>query len=90
MGWYRKAQGRIFGKTGRGRKRVPITGAFDDDGDTTPVVWAQKQFSVNEPSKMIAVKWLRTARANLQRERGYDGVSSRQRRRVNRTFRPNR
>ena len=71
MGWYRTAQNRLFGKGGRRRKRVQID-VSDDEGEDVPAEWAQAAVNLSESSKAIAIKWVRTARAKLQKDKGFE------------------
>ena len=73
MGWYKTAQNRLFGKGGRRRQRVQID-VSDDEGEDVPAEWAQAAVALSESSKSIAVKWLRTARAKLQKDKGFEGA----------------
>ena len=42
----------------------------DDEGEDVPATWAQRMAAITPASKAIAVKWVRTARATLQRQAG--------------------
>jgi len=72
-GWYRAAQNRLFGKEGgKKRDRVQIQ-VSDDEGDELLQSWAQESLDLAESSKLMAVKWLRTARGKLQKDKGFEG-----------------
>jgi len=71
MGWYKTAQNRLFGKGGRRRKRVQID-VSDDEGEDVPAEWAQAAVNLSESSKAIAIKWVRTARSKLQKDKGFE------------------
>ncbi|GMH66707.1 hypothetical protein TL16_g04487 [Triparma laevis f. inornata] len=80
LGWYKAAQNRLFGKeSGKRRQRVNIQ-VSDDEGDELVQSWAQESLNLSESSKMIAVKWLRTARAKIQKDKGFEGGNARTRR----------
>lgn len=66
MVWYRKAQNKVWGKTGRRRPPVSIDGS-DDERDHIPADWVAARLQLTSSSKAIAVRWLRTARARLQK-----------------------
>ena len=42
----------------------------DDEGEDVPADWAQRLGGISPASKAIAIKWMRTARAQLQRKAG--------------------
>ena len=71
--WYDSAQGRIYGSGGRQRnKSFPFEVSDDDEDDIIPQ-WTFKTISEPNPSlQKIATLWLRLARANLQRKRGWE------------------
>ena len=43
---------------------------FDDEGDDVPVSWLQELERITPASKAIAIRWMRSARARLQKKRG--------------------
>jgi len=68
LNWYAQAQSRVFGKGGRKRKQV-VVDVSDDEGDEMPSRWAQEAVELTEASKALAVRWLRTARNRLQKNK---------------------
>lgn len=66
MVWYRKAQNKVWGKTGRRRTPVSIDDS-DHERDNIPADWLVARLELTRSSRAIAVRWLRTARARLQR-----------------------
>lgn len=67
MGWYKSAQENVFGQGGRRRNQSPIDISDDEEEDEVSFSWAQRPVNINEPSKAIAIKWLRTARSHVTR-----------------------
>ncbi|CAM9095227.1 unnamed protein product [Chrysoparadoxa australica] len=67
--WYRQAQERVFGQSGRKRKQVILDDVSDDSGDEDANLFGSTE-DFSEASKAIAIKWLRTARARLQSRMG--------------------
>jgi len=72
MNWYRQAQEKVFGKGGRKRRKARLD-ISDDEGEDIPVQWADAQINLSEASQALAIRWLRTARANIQKTKGADG-----------------
>ena len=72
IGWHKRAQESVYGKGGR-KRRPAVLDVSDDEGDDLPAAWAGVKVKLSEPSRLLAVRWLRTARANLQAARGLDG-----------------
>ena len=64
IGWHRKAVTKLFGKGGK-RRAMSAAELSDDEGDA-PAFKGMKPLNIDAASQAIAVKWLRTARANLQ------------------------
>ena len=64
VGWHRRASERLFGKGGkrRARERAEVS---DDEGEGDNYR-KFKPVSLDAAAHAIAVKWLRTARSNLQ------------------------
>jgi len=81
LGWYKAAQNRLFGKDSGAKRRaralIPVS---DDEGDELTQAWAQEALTLSESSKLIAIKWLRTARAKIQKDKGFEGGMTRTRR----------
>ena len=71
--WYNSAQGRIYGSEGRNRKkRLPFEVSDSDEEDVIPD-WTFKTITEPDSSlRKIATLWLRLARANLQKKRGWE------------------
>ncbi|KAH8094066.1 hypothetical protein JL720_4055 [Aureococcus anophagefferens] len=76
--WHRMASTKLFGKGGK-RRAAARAELSDDEGDA-PQFKSLKPLDIDAASRAIAVKWLRTARANLQ-NLGDDGATKRRRRR---------
>jgi len=75
ISWYRRAQDKVFkGKKGRKRRQVVLE-VSDDEGEDIPSSWVSTNVKVSAASHAIAVRWLRTARANIQRAKGLDGTA---------------
>jgi len=70
LNWYRKAQIVRAGKRGQRKKEKVVKEVSDDEGEDVPADWAQKMGGISSASKAIAIKWMRTARAQLQRKAG--------------------
>lgn len=77
--WHRNAQSRLFGKGGRRRPKAALELSDDDDSDTPRNKF--ERVNLNPASYAILIKWLRSARASLQRASGDDGNRRRRRRR---------
>ncbi|KAH8066380.1 hypothetical protein JL722_818 [Aureococcus anophagefferens] len=76
--WHRMASTKLFGKGGK-RRAAARAELSDDEGDA-PQFKSLKPLDIDAASRAIAVKCLRTARANLQ-NLGDDGATKRRRRR---------
>jgi hypothetical protein len=63
IGWHRRAAERLFGKGGKRRQAAT---ELSDNEDGQDFGWAFGPVALEAASRAIAVKWLRTARANLQ------------------------
>jgi len=72
VGWYKRAQERVFGKGGRRRKQV-VVDVSDDEDDEAPSAWAREPIYLNPASSALAIKWLRTARTRMQKKKAGDG-----------------
>ena len=71
LNWYRKAQRMRQGKKGaRVRKEKVVKAISDDEGEEMPTTWAKNFQPLSASSEAIAIKWVRTARARLQKKRG--------------------
>jgi len=70
LNWYRKAQRLRAGKRGNRRKEKVMKTISDDEGEDLPKDWLRDMPSVSGATKAIAVKWMRTARARLQKKYG--------------------
>jgi len=66
VGWYRRAQERVFGKGGRKRKQV-VVDVSDDEGDESAAAWARAPIDLSAASHALAVRWLRTARNRINK-----------------------
>ncbi|CAM9971837.1 unnamed protein product, partial [Hapterophycus canaliculatus] len=64
--WYRRAQETVWGKAGRRRPPVSVE-ISDDEGEDVPKDWVISQVVLSDASRALAIRWLRTARARLQR-----------------------
>ena len=74
VGWHRKARTRLYGKGGKRRpKHAPSVAAdlSDDEGDEAPFK-LKGDINLAPASRAILIRWLRTARANLQRSGSAD------------------
>merc|ERR1719329_1714870 len=69
LNWYRKAQRLRMGKKGK-RKDKKAKAISDDEGDDVPASWLDELASITPASTAIAIRWMRTARARLQKKRG--------------------
>ncbi|CAM9092103.1 unnamed protein product, partial [Ectocarpus fasciculatus] len=68
LNWYRKAQRSRAGKKGVKKTKAKAPRAIsDDEGDDVPPGWTKQMAAMQPSSKAIAVKWMRTARAQLQK-----------------------
>lgn len=71
LNWYRKAKIRLEGKKGARKKKARIARPVsDDEGDDRVPDWASKRMNLSAATKAIAIKWMRTARARMQRKAG--------------------
>lgn len=71
LNWYRKAQLRLASRKGARRKKTRVIRAVsDDEGEDLPPSWAMERLNLSAATKAIAVKWMRTARARMQRRAG--------------------
>ena len=70
LNWYRKAQRLRAGKRGNKRKEKVVKAISDDEGEDLPKEWLRDMPNITAATKAIAVKWMRTARARLQKKHG--------------------
>ncbi|ETK89593.1 hypothetical protein L915_06374, partial [Phytophthora nicotianae] len=63
--WYRKAQERVFGKTGKRRQQLDVS---DDEEETMQhhFEWTRQPVALNASSTALARKWLLAARHKLR------------------------
>merc|ERR1712070_1166190 len=87
ISWYRQAQEQLFGKGGRKRKQVMID-VSDDEGDEVPSQWANTKIDLSAASHALAIRWLRTARANIQKAKGLGGEDDASKKLVHRRRKP--
>jgi hypothetical protein len=74
LNWYRKAQRSRAGRKGVKKTKDKAPRAIsDDEGDDVPPGWTKQMAGMQPASKAIAVKWMRTARAQLQKKAGKGG-----------------
>ena len=66
--WYASAQESLFGKDGRARKMSSVDVSDDDEEESIRFHWSKSESLNSDYLRSIAVFWLRTARAKLQRE----------------------
>ncbi len=69
LNWYRKAQRLRAGKRGRRQNKV-VKAISDDEGDDLPLQWLKDMAAITPATHAIAVRWMRTARARLQKKHG--------------------
>jgi hypothetical protein len=75
LNWYRKAQRVRAGKKGTKAKRSKITRDIsDDEGEEKEAYWVKNYTTPSQATIAIAIRWVRTARARIQKKRG-KGVS---------------
>jgi hypothetical protein len=70
LNWYRKAQKLRAGKKATRKRPKVVKEISDDEGEELPTQWLQELANVTPSTKAIAVKWMRTARARLQKKKG--------------------
>jgi hypothetical protein len=71
LDWYRKAQRRMQSKRGtRQRKPKVMRAVSDDEGEPDAPQWAMQRLDLSAATRAIAIKWMRTARARMQRKAG--------------------
>jgi hypothetical protein len=73
INWYRKAQRVRAGKKAAAKKNRVVRDVSDDEGEEVPPEWAKQIRGMSGATKAIAVRWMRTARAQLQRRAGKGG-----------------
>ena len=66
--WYTAAKTSLYGKNGRARNKMEIDISDDEEDDSIRLKWSRSTAPIDAHSKDIAVSWLRTARAQLQRD----------------------
>lgn len=77
LNWYRKAQRMRQGKRRvRARQEKVSKAISDDDQEEVPIGWMKNFKPIPSSTEAIAIKWVRTARARLQKKKG-KGVSIR-------------
>jgi len=69
LNWYRKAQRVRQGKKGIRRKKK-VLAISDDEGDSIPIEWTRALERMTPATKAIAIRWSRTARANILKRQG--------------------
>ena len=57
----------MFGSDGRHREKAVIEFSDDDQEDSLSILWPKGEF-IDEKSKEIAVRWVRSARTNLLKD----------------------
>jgi hypothetical protein len=72
LNWLRQARTLRAGKKGR-KKEKQTKPVSDDEGDDVPRDWVKEAAKLTPATKAIAVKWMRTARARLQKKAGKGG-----------------
>ena len=70
LNWYRKAQRIRQAKKGSRRGPRVAKAVSDDEGDDVPAEWAKQLLNISAATRAIAIKWSRTARANMQKRAG--------------------
>eukprot|EP00604_Paraphysomonas_vestita_P000478 CAMPEP_0174826448 /NCGR_PEP_ID=MMETSP1107-20130205/44056_1 /TAXON_ID=36770 /ORGANISM="Paraphysomonas vestita, Strain GFlagA" /LENGTH=334 /DNA_ID=CAMNT_0016059645 /DNA_START=1616 /DNA_END=2621 /DNA_ORIENTATION=- len=74
LNWLRQARTLRAGKKGRKKDKERIAKVVsDDEGDDVPRDWVKEAAKLTPATKAIAVKWMRTARARLQKKAGKGG-----------------
>jgi len=74
LNWYRKAQQqRALKKSRKKKEKQEKKVVSDDEADETPKDWVNQMAKLTPATKAIAVKWMRTARAKLQKKAGKGG-----------------
>jgi len=68
MTWYQTASDNVFGANGRARQRTSVDISDDDEDDDFSYLWKHHPIDFASNTKSIAVFWLRTARAKIQRD----------------------
>jgi hypothetical protein len=76
LNWYRKAQRLRAGKKGKRKEKI-MKAISDDEGDDAPFSWLKELPNITPATNAIALKWMRSARARLQKKAG-KGVSIRE------------
>ena len=72
LNWYRKAQRVRAGKKGAKKAKEPKV-ITDSDEEEVPPEWTKQMEGITPASSAIAIKWMRTARAALQKRAGKGG-----------------
>ena len=71
LNWYRKAQRVRAGKKGAKVRKVNVNrDVSDDEGDEKEAAWTKNYVAPGPATVAIAIKWVRTARARIQKKRG--------------------
>jgi len=69
LNWYRKAQLLRAGKKGKRREKA-LKAISDDEEDDLPFSWLKELPNISPATNAIAIKWMRSARARLQKKAG--------------------
>merc|ERR1711988_319866 len=70
LNWYRKAQRSRAGKKGAKVRRAKIAKDVSDDEEEKEAAWTKNFQQPSQATIAIAIKWVRTARARMQKKRG--------------------
>merc|ERR1711871_1187577 len=70
LNWYRKAQRSRVGKKGAKVRRTKIAKDVSDDEEEKEAAWIKNYVEPSQATIAIAIKWVRTARARMQKKRG--------------------
>jgi hypothetical protein len=70
LNWYRKAQRSRAGKKGAKVRRTKIAKEISDDEEEKEAAWTKNFVQPSQATIAIAIKWVRTARARMQKKRG--------------------
>merc|ERR1711998_588688 len=70
LNWYRKAQRSRAGKKGAKVRRTKIAKEISDDEEEKEAAWTKNFQQPSQATIAIAIKWVRTARARMQKKRG--------------------
>merc|ERR1711988_1432779 len=70
LNWYRKAQRSRAGKKGAKVRRTKIVKDVSDDEEEKEALWTKNFVQPSQATIAIGIKWVRTARARIQKKRG--------------------